>query len=124
MEPNQNQSVPPVTPVPPVNESGQIDNDKLWGVLAYILFLIPLLAVKNRSAFLNFHINQGIILLLVSIVGNFGLDFLPWWLGIMAFFKGLWNLAMLTLLIIGIKNVLEKKMVTLPVIGKLFTFLK
>ncbi len=124
MEPNQNQSVPPVTPVPPANESGQIDNDKLWGVLAYILFLIPLFAVKNRSAFLNFHINQGIILLVVSVVGNFGLDFLPWWLGIMSLFKGLWNLAMLALLIIGIKNVLDRQMKTLPVIGKLFTFLK
>lgn len=118
MEPTQNQ------PVPPVNPNVEIDHDKLWGVFAYILFLIPLIGAKNRSSFLNYHINQGIILFLVTVVGNFGLDFLPWWLGMMSFFKGIWNIAMLALLIIGIKNVLAKKMEPLPVIGKLFTFLK
>lgn len=106
----------------PVNN--ELDHEKLWSVVAYIFFLIPLLAVKNRSSVLNYHINQGIILFIVAIVGNFGIDFLPFWLGILAWFKSLWNLALLALLIVGIKNVLEKKMVPLPVIGKLFTFLK
>jgi len=116
MEQNLNQVQP--------NENHEIDHDKLWGILAYVLFLIPLLAVKDRSSFLNFHINQGIILLAVAVVGNFGLDFLPWWLGILSFFKGLWNIAMIALLIVGIKNVLARETKTLPVIGKLFTFLK
>ena len=115
---NQNQQIPAVNP------DHQIDNDKLWGILAYILFLIPLFAVKNRSSFLNYHINQGIILLLVAVIGNFGVDYLPFWLSIMTWFKGLWTAAMIALLIIGIKNVLERKMEPLPVIGKLFTFLK
>lgn len=114
MDQNINQSTP----------AHEIDNDKLWAILAYILFLIPLLGVKNRSSFLNFHINQGIILLLVAVVGNFGLDFLPWWLGVLSWFKGIWNIAMLTLLIIGIKNVLARETKPLPVIGKLFNFLK
>jgi hypothetical protein len=39
----------------------EIDRDKLWSIVAYFLFLVPLLAVKNRSSFLNFHINQGIM---------------------------------------------------------------
>jgi len=102
----------------------EIDNDKLWGTLAYILFLIPLFAVKNRSSFLNYHINQGIILLIVAVVGNFGLGFLPFWLGILTWFKGIWNIMLLTLLITGIKNVFDRKMEPLPVVGKLFTFLK
>ena len=102
----------------------QIDNDKLWGILAYIFFPIPLWAVKNRSSFLNYHINQGIILLIVVLVGNFGLGLLPFWLGILTWFKGIWNIFMIGLLITGIKNVLEKKAVPLPVIGKLLTFLK
>ena len=107
-----------------LNQNHEIDHDKLWSILAYILFLIPLLAVKNRSSFLNFHINQGIILLAVSVVGNFGLDFLPWWLGILSLFKGLWNIAMIALLIVGIKNVLNRQLKPLPIIGNLFTFLK
>jgi len=102
----------------------EIDHDKLWAIVAYIFFLIPLLVVKNRSSFLNYHINQGIILILVTVVGNFGLDFLPWWLGFMTLFKGLWNILMFTFLIIGIKNVLHRELKLLPVIGKLFTFLK
>ncbi|OHA46134.1 MAG: hypothetical protein A2541_02860 [Candidatus Taylorbacteria bacterium RIFOXYD2_FULL_36_9] len=106
------------------NSNHEIDHDKLCGIVAYFLFLIPLLVVKNRSSFLNYHINQGIILLLVVVIGNFGLDFLPFWLAILAWFKGLWNVAMVALLIIGIKNVLERKTLPLPVIGKLFTFLK
>ncbi len=116
MEENSNQNQ--------VEANHEIDHDKLWGVLAYFLFLIPLFAVKNRSSFLNYHINQGIILLLVAVIGNFGLDFLPFWLGILAWFKGIWNAVMVALLIIGIKNVLEKQMKPLPVIGKLFNFLK
>ncbi len=106
----------------PVNN--EIDHEKLWSVVAYIFFLIPLLAVKNRSSALNFHINQGIVLFIVAIVGNFGLDFLPFWLGIIAWFTSLWNIALLALLVIGIKNILENKTVPLLVIGKLFTFLK
>ena len=102
----------------------EIDRDKLWSIVAYFLFLVPLLAVKNRSSFLNFHINQGIILLLVEVVGNFGLDFLHWWLGFMALFKGLWNIMMISLLITGIKHVLNRQTKPLPIIGKIFTFLK
>ncbi len=102
----------------------EIDHDKLWGILAYILFLIPLLAVKNRSSFLNYHINQGIILLLIVIVGNFGLDFLPFWLIPLTWFKWIWNLVTISLLVIGIRNVIDRKMSPLPFVGKLFTFLK
>jgi len=110
----------------PVEVKHEIDNDKLWSILAYIpfLFILPLIIVKNRSSFLNYHLNQGIILSLVVVVANFGLDLLPWWLGIMFMLKWVMNLVILALLIVGIKNVLEKKTEPLPVIGKLFTFLK
>ena len=48
----------------------EMDNDKMWGIVAYIIFFLPLIFVKNRSAFLNYHINQGIILFIVSLIGN------------------------------------------------------
>jgi hypothetical protein len=57
-------------------------------------------------------------------VGYFGLDFLPWWSKIVMLMAWAWKLAVLALLIVGIRNVLEKKTEPLPVIGKLFTFLK
>jgi len=120
MPPEQNNQVPPVNP------NVEIDHDKLWSVLSYIplFFILPLILVKNRSAFLNYHLNQGIILSLVVIVGNFGFDLLPWWLNIISLIAWVWNLASLALAILGIKNVLEKKTEPLPVIGKFFNFLK
>jgi uncharacterized membrane protein len=102
----------------------QIDHDKLWAVVAYFLFFVPLIVVKNRSSFLNYHINQGIILLIVALVGNFGLDFLPFWLAVLTWFKSLWNIALIALLVTGLKHVLAREIKPLPVIGRLFTFLK
>jgi hypothetical protein len=40
------------------------------------------------------------------------------------FFGWLWQIAVLALLVAGIMNVLKKEMKPLPIIGKLFTFLK
>ena len=126
----QNTETPPLVPeaekVSPASPSVQIDNYKLWSIVSYIpfLFIIPLIVVQNRSAFLNYHINQGILLSLVAAVGYFGLDLLPWWSRMVFMIAWIWKLVMLALLIVGIRNVLEKQMKPLPVIGKLFTFLK
>ncbi len=116
---NPNQQAPQT-----VNQNIEIDHDKLWGILAYVFFLIPLLAVKNRSSFLNYHINQGIILFIVVCAGNLGLGILPWWLAMFTLLKFVWNGLSVALLVIGIMNVLKREMKPLPVIGKLFNFLK
>lgn len=124
MNPEENnQSV--LGPVPPT-ENHEIDNDKLWSILSYIplFFIIVLIVMKNRSSFLNYHLNQGIILSLVVVAANFGLDLLPWWLKIVSLLIWVLNLFSIALMVVGIKNVLEKKTEPLPVIGKLFTFLK
>ena len=65
------------TQVPP-QASGSVDNDKLMGILSYlgILILIPLLATKNRSTFLNYHVNQGLNLIIVAIIGWIVFSFL------------------------------------------------
>lgn len=102
----------------------KLDSDKLWGILSYIFFPLPLIAVKDKSQFLIFHINQGIILAIVALVGAFGLDLLPFWLKILVLVKWIWNIFVLVLLVKGIQNVLNREMTVLPFIGKLFTFLK
>jgi len=100
----------------------EIDHDKLWAIIAYFCFFLPMIFVKNRSNFLNYHINQGIILLIVSLAGQFGFGILPNWIG---FIPGqLFNILMTACLVIGVVNVLKNKMVPLPVIGKLFNFIK
>lgn len=102
----------------------KLDHDKLWGILAYIFFPLPLLFAKDKSQFLIFHLNQGIILAIVSLIGAFGLDLLPFWVKFFLLFKWIWNILIIILLVKGIQNVLDRRMDTLPVIGKLFTFLK
>jgi uncharacterized membrane protein len=111
---------------PPGNNSGagsgDIDHEKLWAIVAYFIFFLPMIFVKNRSQFLNYHINQGIILLIVSIAGQVGFGILPGWMGIIP--KNIWQILMIALLVAGVMNVMKKEMKPLPVIGKLFNFLK
>ena len=99
----------------------KIDNDKVWAVVAYIFFPIPLIFVKNRSTFLNYHINQGIILLIASVVGQIITNSLPYSLSIIG---SLISLFILIEFIMGVLSATKMKMEPLPLIGKLYTFLK
>ncbi len=104
------------------NKTNETNNDKMWGIVAYLIFFLPLLVVKNRSAFLNYHINQGIILFIVTVIGNIILS-MPFSYAILMLGQ-LWGLLILVLAIIGIMNVTKKEMKPLPIIGKLYTFIK
>lgn len=101
---------------------GEIDHEKLWAVAGYFIFFLPMIFVKNRTSFLNFHINQAIILFVVSMAGYFGFGILPFGIGMI--FSWAWQIAVLALLIAGVMNVMKKEMKPLPVVGKLFNFLK
>jgi uncharacterized membrane protein len=101
------------------------EKNKIFGILAYlgILFLVPLLAAKD-SPFAKYHANQGLVLFLLWIVIGiviFVLDIivamLPGFLGFVSVIFGLFYLAPLVLLIIGIINAAAGKCVPLPVIG-------
>ena len=100
----------------------EIDHDKLWAGIGYLFFPLPLIFAKNRSNFLNYHINQGIILTIVALAGQFGFGILPNWFG---FIPGqIFQILILAALAVGIMNVLRKEMKPLPLIGKLFNFMK
>ena len=104
------------------NENIEIDHDKLWAVVAYFFFPLPLIAVKKRSNFLNYHINQGIILTIVALAGQFGFGIIPGWIGFIP--AQVFSAIIIAGLILGISNVLKKEMKPLPLIGKLFSFIK
>ncbi|MFA5934775.1 MAG: hypothetical protein WC827_02755 [Candidatus Paceibacterota bacterium] len=104
------------------NNNTQIDNDKMWAIVAYLIFFLPLLVVKNRSAFLNYHINQGIILFIVAFIGNIVFS-MPFSYGILMLGQ-IWGLLVLILAIMGIVNVTRKEMKPLPLIGNLYKFIK
>lgn len=96
----------------------ELDIEKAWAIFAYIFFPLPLIFAKERSSFLNYHINQGIILFIVSIVGGFCFGIFPF------FINFIFKIFTLVLFIMGIINVSKKKMEPLPVIGDLFNFIK
>lgn len=101
-------------------EREDIEKNKVMAILAYILFLIPLLAVKD-SPFSKFHTNQGLILFIAAIIINIVGYVLPFigWLIILPF----GNLFVLILAIIGIINAANGTAKPLPLIGN-FTLLK
>lgn len=106
---------------PEQNTQGSANNDKGMAIVAYIIFFIPLLISKNRSAFLNFHINQGLSLFIVAIVGNLIFSFLGRGFYM---FGNIWGLLMLALVIIGIMNASKNEMKELPLIGGWFKLIK
>lgn len=95
-------------------------NEKIICVLAYILFFVPLLAIPNSKKG-KFHANQGLNLLIVSVVGNTVLSLLPFigWA-----ILPLFNLTMFILMVLGVVNAGNGKEEKLPVIGDWFNLLK
>lgn len=96
--------------------SADIEANKLMGILCYlgILWLIPFLVQKD-SPFVKYHLNQGLVLLIVGLVVA-AISWIPvigWLCGVVVF----------ALAIIGIVNVVQGKAQELPVIGK-FRLLK
>ena len=121
---NQSQDTNTQTP-PPAPEAEKVsdseNNDHSMAMLAYILFFIPLLAVKKRSLFLNYHLNQGLSLFIVALVGSAVLSTLGSGLDFLA---NIWSLLVIIMVVLGIVNVSKNESRPLPVIGNWFKLIK
>ena len=112
-------STTPVTPVTTSQaekkSSFTFDEVSVMAALSYVgpLVIIPFLTHKENS-FVMFHIKQGLVLLVLSILIYVagGLLFFLWPL------IGIINLGLLCLSIIGIVRALQKKEEELPIVGK------
>jgi uncharacterized membrane protein len=95
------------------------EKNKVWGILAYIIFFIPLITAKD-SPFAKYHANQGLALFLTMIVSLTVLTILSL-LPFIGFVFGLLHvlvyLGFLVLVVLGIVNASAGKCVPLPVIG-------
>ena len=93
-----------------------IEANKIMAVLAYILFLIPLLAAKE-SPYAKYHTNQGLLVCLaaiaVSIVGSI-IPILGWFI-----ILPIGSIIVAVLGIIGIINAWKGTAKDLPIIGKI-----
>ena len=97
-----------------VFDPADIEKNKTMAGLAYILFFLPLLVCPD-SAYARFHANQGLTLLIVSVLGSIVLRLIPFigWL-----LSSVLSLAVLVFAVIGLLNGLNGKAVELPIIGK------
>lgn len=96
-----------------------IEKNKTMAGLSYIIFFLPLIACPE-SKFGKFHANQALLLLLVGIIGNVILGFIPiiGWI-LMPIFA----IAILILGIMGLVNGFGGKAKKLPIIGN-YTLIK
>ena len=99
-------------------DKDDIEKNKAMGLLAYILFFIPLLAAKN-SPFARYHANQGLVLFICGLISS-----LVWIIPILGWIIApILSIVITVLAVIGIINALNGKAKKLPIIGK-FKILK
>lgn len=92
-----------------------IEQNKLMAILAYLnlLVLIPIFAAKN-SPFARFHSNQGLILLIITIVVNV----LDWTIFILPnFIFTILRILIIALAVLGIYNAFSGRAKELPLVG-------
>ena len=112
-------------------DANDINSNKAMAILAYFgpLVLIPILAAKG-SKFARYHSNQGLILLIASVLYGIAYSILSsiilaisWRLYFIVSIIGLVSIVITILAIIGIINAATGKAKELPLIGK-FKILK
>lgn len=94
-------------------------NNKVYAILAYIIFFIPMIAAKD-SKFAMYHANQGLTLFLLYLACQIVFRIIPFLGWVLIPLAGLFCLA---LAIIGIINAANGEMKPLPLIGQ-YTLLK
>lgn len=93
--------------------AADIEKNKTLGILAYILFFIPILAARD-SKFAMYHANQGLALFIVAVASNVVAGFIPFFGPLLS---GLLSLGFLAFMVIGIINASKGEMKPLPIIG-------
>lgn len=96
-------------------DPSDIEKNKVMGIIAYIIFFIPLIAAKE-SKFAMYHANQGLILFLAAVIINVAGGIIPligWFIII-----PVGNVAILIWAVMGIIKAAGGKLEPLPLIGK------
>ena len=115
--PNTGTAQPEPKDVTSMFDPADIEKNKAMGLLAYILFFIPLLAAKD-SAFAKFHANQGFVLFLGFIASS-----VLWIIPILGWIAApVVYIVAIVLSIMGIINALGGKAINLPIVGKFKIF--
>ena len=111
----------------PVSHQEDVEQNKIMAVLAYlgILVLVPLFAAKD-SPYARFHANQGLVLLIASVVWNVAVRIVQLLISaiffsihgfLFAIILNIANVAVLVFIIMGIVNAVQGEEKELPLIG-------
>ena len=100
-------------------DPADIEKNKTMAGLAYLIFFLPLIVCPD-SKYGKFHANQGLLLLITSIVGTVVLSIIPIIGWVLVLF---YPLVILVLGIMGLVNGFSGKAKPLPIIGK-YTIIK
>jgi uncharacterized membrane protein len=101
-------------------DPSDVDQNKVMGILAYIIFFVPLIAgTYKTSEYVKFHTNQGTILWIAGFAGGIisVIPILGW------IIAPLVSLAVFIFAIMGIVSALKPEAKPLPIIGK-YTIIK
>ena len=133
--PQYQQQAPP--PGVPLDEAQDAQQNKMWAVLGYVLFLIPLFAGPKNSKFARYHTNQGlnflILWVILAIVNGIVHAAVAASVYTTAFWSGGWYGSLIAVnivsavvgvvvalfFILGLYNSLKGVMKPLPLIGKI-----
>jgi uncharacterized membrane protein len=96
-------------------DQSDVDENKVMGILAYILFFVPLIAgTYKTSEYAKFHTNQGTILWIAGIIcGIIGVIPILGWI-----IAPIVSLVIFIFAIMGIVSALKTEAKPLPIIGK------
>jgi uncharacterized membrane protein len=124
----------------PSDWAADAQQNKIWGVLAYILFLIPLIGGPKNSPYTRYHTNQGlsffivwvVIVIVLNIVsaivtaamfsgGGLGLLYGYGWGGLIIFsiIGTILGILFAIIGIIGIVHAVKGERKPLPIVGKI-----
>jgi uncharacterized membrane protein len=99
---------------PAVSTKEDIEKNKLNAVLSYlgILIIVPLLSEDaKKSPFAKFHLNQGLVLLIVSMVGGF-----VFWVPVIGWVAAIF---VFVIWLIGIIGAVQGEMKRVPLFGNI-----
>lgn len=113
-------------------DQNEVRQNKGMGVLSYIgiLVIIPLLAGDKKSEYLKQHVNQGLVLSILSVLVNLLEGEWVWGMhsiihfdgGVLSWALEIIDLAILVLCIMGIVSACKGTRNELPIIGKIRFF--
>ena len=98
------------------DEAKDAADNKLMGILSYIIFFIPLITGDaNKSPFVKFHVNQGLLVFLALIASSIlmVIPIIGWILGMILY------VVTAVFAVLGIIGVTKGEKKELPVIGKI-----